>query len=170
MTPLQAELLEEGVLPQPDALGTSLRRADVAPEAGYTAAGPEPLPSPEPLMPQDRYDGWPPVLQWEIDPADPSLESGEAQLTLGEWDYDIWWQAHPAGLIYASLQALDEDGVVAGPERQHPLGRNVVVNLVYDRERRGVVAVYGTARDFRPFVEAFRIGCGIDAPPEEKHA
>ncbi len=37
----------------------------------------------------------------------------------------------------------------------------------YDRRRQAVIAVYGTARDFRPFIEAFRIGCRLQRQPEE---
>lgn len=161
MTPLQAELLEDGVVPQADEIGTALGRVGVAPDVGYGEGGPAALPSPESIAPEDRYTGWPPVFQWEMDPADPSLETGEASVRLGDWEYEVWSQVHPAGLVYVSIQAMDSDPA-SGPERQHPLGRNVVVNLVYDRRRAGVVAVYGTARDFRPFVEAFRIACGLD--------
>ena len=82
-------------------------------------------------------------------------------MKLGDWEYEVWFQMHPVGLMYVSIQAMDSDSA-SGRERQHPLGRNVVVNLVYDRRRAGVVAIYGTARDFRPFVEAFRIACGLD--------
>lgn len=167
MTPLQAELLEDGIVPQADEIGAALHRVGVAPEAGYGEAGPDPLPSPESIAPEDRYAGWPPVFQWEIDPGDASLESGEASVRLGDWEYEVWFQMHPAGLVYVSIQALRDDPA-AGPERQHPLGRNVVVNLVYDRRRAGVVAIYGTARDFRPFVEAFRIACGLH--DEQRHA
>ncbi len=38
------------------------------------------------------------------------------------------------------------------------MGRSEAVNLVYDMDREAVVAVYGTVRDFRPFVDAFRRG------------
>lgn len=167
MTPLQAELLEDGVLPQADEIGAALQRAGVAPDAGYGEAGPDPLPSPEPAASEDRYTGWPPVFQWEIAPGDSSLQGGEASIRLGEWEYEVWFQVHPAGLVYVSIQAIDEDPA-AGPERQHPLGRNVVVNLVYDRRRAGVVAIYGTARDFRPFVEAFRMAYGLDSEPRQE--
>jgi len=43
-----------------------------------------------------------------------------------------------------------------GEARPNPAGRTEGVNLVYDRRRAGVVAIYGTVKDFRPFVEAFR--------------
>jgi metal-sulfur cluster biosynthetic enzyme len=148
----------------------SLAPAGLAPEAGYGLAGPEPLPSPEAEIPNERYAGWPPVYQWEIDPNDPAPDSGEAQVRLADWEYDIWWQVHPAGLVYASIQALQDDAMTGGPQREHPMGRNVVVNVVYDRKRRAVVAVYGTARDFRPFIEAFRIGCGLDDRAQETNA
>lgn len=148
----------------------SLAAAGLAPEAGYGPDGPEPLPSPQAEIPDERYAGWPPVYQWEIDPNDPAPESGEAQVRLADWEYDIWWQVHPAGLVYASIQALQDDPMTAGPQREHPMGRNVVVNVVYDRKRRAVVAVYGTARDFRPFIEAFRIGCGLEDRGQEINA
>ena len=45
-----------------------------------------------------------------------------------------------------------------GAARLHPVGRTEAVNLVYDATRGAVVAIYGTVRDFRPFVEAFRRG------------
>ncbi len=122
--------------------------------------------TPEPgCPPEHEYAAWPPVFQWEIDPTDPSLESGTAQVTLDFWEHSIWWQRHPAGLCYASIQALRDDPT-ALPERLHPVGRNVAVNIVYDEARQGVVAVYGTARDFRPFIEAFRIGFGLQPASE----
>lgn len=165
MTPLQAELLEEGTLPQADELGTRLRRADCAPEAGYFEGRPVETAAPEAAA-AERYEGWPPVLQWDIDPADPSRASHQAHLALGNWEYDVWWQRHAAGLRYASIQALARDPV-SGGEREPPLGRNVVVNLVYDERRSAVTAIYGTARDFRPFVEAFRRACGLEPATEE---
>ncbi len=169
MAPLHLPVLDSGIMPGPDAMDASLGRADLAPEAGYGEWGPQQLPSPEASIPHDRYEGWPPVYQWEIDPADPSLISGEAHTKLGDWEYDIWWQAHPSDLVYASIQALRDDTVTAGPERQHPMGRNVAVNLVYDRRRAAVVAVYGTARDFRPFIEAFRMGCNLEEHAKESN-
>ncbi len=161
MTPLHLPVLSDS---PSDA---ALSRADMAPGAGYGPDGPEQLPSPELSIPDDRYEGWPPVHQWEIDPKDPDLVSGESQVSLGEWEYDIWWQKHPAGLVYAAIQALHDDTMTTGPQREHPMGRNVVVNIVWDDRRAAVVAVYGTARDFRPFIEAFRIGCGLEADGEE---
>ncbi len=166
-SPLHLPILNDVANPEFDAMNASLGRAGIAPGAGYGDGGPEQLPSPESEIPNDRYEGWPPVFQWEIDPADPSLSSGESHVRIGDWEYDIWWQAHPADLIYASIQALADDTIISGPERQHPMGRNVVVNLVYDRRREAVIAVYGTARDFRPFIEAFSMGCGLEQHAKE---
>ncbi len=148
----------------------AMSRADMAPAAGYGPDGPKPLPSPELEIPNDRYESWPPVYQWQIDPKDPEMVSGESHVTLGEWEYDIWWQEHPAGLVYAAIQALRDDTMTSGPQREHPMGRNVVVNIVWDDRRRAVVAVYGTARDFRPFIEAFRVGCGLEEHAQETEA
>ncbi|MCH7547735.1 MAG: iron-sulfur cluster assembly protein [Planctomycetes bacterium] len=152
-----------------DPMDPNFRRFNIAPEMGYGEGGPEPLPSPEMSIPGDRYEGWPPVLQWEIDPGDPSLESGEEHVRIEDWEYEIWWQAHPADLVYASIQALADDTVTNGPERKHPMGRNVVVNIVFDRRREAVIAVYGTARDFRTFIEAFRIGFGLEQSDKESN-
>ena len=152
-----------------DPMDPNFRRFNMAPEAGYGEEGPEQLPSPEMSIPGDRYEGWPPVFQWEIDPADPSPESGEAHVRIEDWEYEIWWQAHPAELVYASIQALGDDTVTSGPERPHPMGRNVVVNVVFDRRREAVIAVYGTARDFRPFIEALRMGLGLEQSDKESN-
>ncbi len=164
MTPLQAEILEDGRLPDPDALGSSLARHDLAIGAGYGDAGPATLPGPEHAASDDSHDGWPPVLQWEIDPGNPDLESGEADVSEGGWDFAVWWQRHPAGLRYVSIQALERRDDEDAAERHLPMGRNVVVNLVYDEQRQAVLAIYGTARDFRPFIAAFRTGLGLQPP------
>lgn len=129
---------------------------EMMPEVDFSDWGQPDGPSSDTQIPQDRYEGWPPVFQWEVDPADPSIERGEAETVLGQWEYSIWWQTHPAGLVYVSIQAMQEDMAGPGSGRPHPMGRNVAVNLVYDTRRVGIIAVYGTARDFRPFVEAFR--------------
>ncbi len=162
-------VLETQPSPHSDVMDPVLQRANLAPDAGYGEFGPEDLPGPVDELPQDKYEGWPPVFQWEMDPADPSLKSGETHARRGDWDFDIWWQEHPAGLLYVAIQAMRDDTVTEGPERQHPMGRNVVVNLVYDQRRGAVVAVYGTARDFRPFVEVFRDACGIKSKSQESN-
>lgn len=171
MTPLQAELLEEGRLPEPDALGAELLRPDVAPEAGYAGEGPSPLEGPGGTVAgdpdRDRYSGRLRVLQWEVDPRRSDLPAGEADVETAGWDYALWWQEHPVGLVYVSMQAVRADEADHfGTARPHPVGRSVTVNLVYDDRRGAVVAIYGTARDFRPFVEAFREGYGLTQRPD----
>ncbi len=155
MTPLQAEMLEDGKLPEADVLGRAMQRPDMAPEAGYGVDGPEPLGGPS----SDTYEGDVPVFQWEIDPNDASAVSGSNNLTIGDWEFRIWWQVHPARLVYASIQAMREDWVeLDGAARSHPVGRSAAVNLVFDQDREAVVAIYGTVQDFRPFVDAFHRG------------
>lgn len=152
MTPLQSEMLEDGVVPQPDLIGREMQRPDMAPQAGYDEDGPEPLGGPR----SDVYEGELPVFQWEIDPQDSDAKSGTANLKIGDWEFRVWWQVHPAQLAYASIQAMRDDWVEHdGAARTHPVGRSEAVNLVYDMERKGVVAIYGTVQDFRPFVDAF---------------
>ena len=136
----------------------------IAEEIGYGEFGPEQPLAPEAEIPDAPWEGYPPVLQWDIDPTDSSIESGEATVQLLDWHFEIWWQKHPAGLMYVAIQAMHEDTFADGSERTHPVGRNVVVNLVFDEERQAVISVYGTAHDFRPFIEAFQIGCDIQIP------
>lgn len=147
-------------------------RADFAPEAGYDEWGPDALPGE--IIDPERYEGAMPVFQWEMDPADSTMVSGSADVVEGDWEYSVWWQTHPAKLVYVSIQALQDDSAES-PGRKHPVGRNVTVNLVYDPVRDGIVSIYGTARDFRPFVLAFakaygpgakRDACGVEAPRE----
>ncbi len=155
MTPLQAELREAGIDPDPDLLCESLPRADMAPGAGYREDGPEPLGGPEFDRPTNSLR----VFQWEIEPQDAGAEGGTANIEFGGWEFHIWWQVHPTRLVYASIQAMREDGASpVAAARPHPVGRSEAVNLVYDLERRGVSAIYGTVKDFRPFVEAFHLG------------
>ena len=155
MTPLQAEMLEDGVMPQTDALHPSLKRPNIAEEAGYGDEGPDPFTGPM----ADKEGTELPVYQWEIDPADASAESGVANISQGDWEFRVWWQVHSADLVYASIQAMREDWVEHGGQaRINPAGRSEAVNLVFDIRRGGVVAVYGTVRDFRPFVDAFHKG------------
>ncbi len=163
MTPLQAEMIADGKRPQADVLGDAMRRPDLAPEIGYGEDGPEPLmgPGSDPLSGprSDIYEGDVPVFQWEVDPNDASASSGTNNLTIADWEFRIWWQVHPARLVYASIQAMREDWVERdGAARSHPVGRSVAVNLVYDMDREAVVAIYGTVQDFRPFVDAFHRG------------
>lgn len=155
MTPLQAELREDGIDPDPDLLSEALSRADMAPGAGYREDGPEPLGGPE----FDRQTNSLRVFQWEIEPQDAGAESGTANIEFGGWEFHIWWQLHPTRLVYASIQAMREEGASpVAAARPHPVGRSEAVNLVYDLDRQGVSAIYGTVKDFRPFVEAFHLG------------
>ena len=155
MTPLQAEMLEDGVVPETDAMGQSMQRPDMAPEAGYDEDGPEPLGGPRSGVHENEL----PVFQWQIDPHDSSARSGTANLTIDGWEFRVWWQIHPARLVYASIQAMREDWIEhGGAARSHPVGRSEAVNLVYDMDRKAVVAIYGTVGDFRPFVDAFHRG------------
>ncbi|MBK1723952.1 hypothetical protein [Thiocystis violacea] len=154
MTPLQAEMLEDGELPESDLLAITLGRLDVAPAAGYGPGGPQPLSGPREAI---SYDIAVPVLQWDIDPHDPEARTVQREIELAGWDYRVWWQAHPRSeLLYVSMQAMKEDWVDHDNNAvPHPIGRSEAVNLVYDEQREAVVAIYGTVRDFRPFVKAF---------------
>lgn len=145
MTPLQAEMHEDGMTPPADPLH-ALDQAQTQPPD--EPEGP----------PGAAYTGSLPVYQWEIDPADPTAASAETSVLLDDWEFRAWWQLHRGGeLVYASLQAIREDRMGEdGRARPHPVGRTEAVNLVYDRRREAILAIYGTVRDFRPFVEAFR--------------
>lgn len=122
--------------------------------AGRDAAEPEVLPGETEATEASLEQV--PVFQWDVNPEDATLVSGTAELLGDEYDYWIWWQIHPERLVYASVQGLRHDAVA---ERHVGHGHSVApaagVNLVYDQERHGIVAVYGSVRDFRPFVAAF---------------
>jgi len=171
MNPLQAEMLEDGVDPQPDVLLGDLSRAGAnrrgqggaqqpafGVESDHVTDADDALAQPQGAS-EASYHGPLKVLQWEIDPGDSEAESVQRAVNLDGWEFRLWWQVHAGGeLLYASLQALREDWIdLAGVARRHPVGRTEAVNLVYDRRRDGVVAIYGTVGDFRPFVEAFRL-------------
>lgn len=155
MSPLQAEMLEDGVEPQPDVLLGDLGRH----AAGQVAAVSQAEDDGPTWGAEPDYSGPLPVLQWQIDPQDGAAESVQRAVRLAGWEFRVWWQRHAEGnLYYSCLQALREDWIDhGGVARKHPVGRTEAVNLVYDAQRSAVVAVYGTARDFRPFVEAFRM-------------
>jgi len=103
-----------------------------------------------------------PVFEWEIDPTDTGRRCGSAELKYLGWEFRMWWEKHSAGLVYASIQATE-----GGRERdwqggwEFPPDRILSVNLVYDEQRQGIISINGTARDLRPFVEAFLMGFGI---------
>ena len=160
MTPLQAEFLEDGELPEDDLLAIALGRADVAKKAGYAPGGPDPLSGPREAL---SYDCGISVLQWDINPHDPQSITRQHEIKLGEWDYRVWWQVHPSGLLYVSMQAMREDWVEHEGAVPHPVGRSEAVNLVYDVKRSAVVAIYGTVRDFRPFVKAFSEALALES-------
>ncbi|MEK7685267.1 MAG: iron-sulfur cluster assembly protein [Verrucomicrobiota bacterium] len=177
LSPLQDEVQQEGRVFDPDPLIAATIRPDLAPGAGYDEDGPPPLGGPTGDRTSIKWHGQVPVFQWEIDPADPARQQyGESEVERGGWIFRIWWQVHPAGLVYASISAISEEEEERPQARQHPIGRNVAVNLVYDLRRQGVVAIYGTALDFRPFVEVFLEGFGFaklneageSLPAEEK--
>ncbi len=149
MNPLQAELLEDSVDPQPDVLLGDMAQAS---GAHVPDIPDEPLGQPDPT-----YTGPLPVLQWEIDPQAPGTRAVQRAVNQDGWEFRVWWLVHSGGeLLYASLQALREDWVDhGGVARKHPVGRTEAVNLVYDITRGAIVAIYGTVQDFRPFVEAF---------------
>ena len=155
MNPLQAELQEDGIIPEADVLRADMARPDNGPGLGFGDDELRPLDGPS-GPPGDSYDGALAVFQWDIDPHDSSAESFETSVRIDDWEIWVWWQAHPVGeLLYASLQAMNEDWAGhAGTARPHPVGRSAAVNLVFDRKREAVLAIYGTVRDFRPFVEA----------------
>jgi hypothetical protein len=156
MNPLQAELLEEGLVGEPDVLRNDITDPGNRPD-GHPGIEP-PRPFDGPIAAGTTYEGELPVFQWDIDPHDSAAESVETSVRIPEWEIRVWWQVHPkGGLYYASLQALREDWADHnGAASKHPVGRTAAVNLVYDQTRNAVVAIYGTVRDFRPFVEAFR--------------
>jgi hypothetical protein len=161
MTPLQAEMLEDGELPEADLLAIALGRHDMAQAAGYQPGGPRPLSGPSADL---SFDCGIPVLQWDIDPHDPQAKTSQHEIDLGGWEYRVWWQAHPgAALLFVSMQAMREDWVEHEGASPHPVGRSEAVNLVYDEKRAAVVAIYGTVRDFRPFVKAFSQALALES-------
>ena len=155
MAPPLADRNDDGTAPKRGTATPDLRRPDMAPQAGYDEDGPEPMGGPR----SDAYEGKLAVFQWEIDPHDANAKSGTANLEIGGWEFRVWWQVHPARLVYASIQAMRDVWVEHdGAARSHPVGRSEAGKLVYDMDRKAVVAVYGTVQDFRPFVDAFHRG------------
>ncbi|MBI4661955.1 MAG: DUF59 domain-containing protein [Verrucomicrobia bacterium] len=174
LSPLQDGAQPADAVFDPDPLIEATIRPDLAPDAGYGEAGPPPLDGPMGDQTSTRWQGRMPVFQWEIDPARPETqEYGEAEVERRGWIFRMWWQIHAAGLVYASISVICEEEEERPQERRHPIGRNVAVNLVYDLQREGVVAIYGTARDFRPFVEVFIDGFfsrqAVTAQSETQH-
>lgn len=168
MNPLQVDFGEYGIDPNPDLVeGPGARARNLispeAPKAGtpiaegagvdeYAVAASD---GPQGAL-DPGYDGPLPVFQWQIDPEAADVAGVKVRLSIDSWNYVVSWLPHPTQkLVYASLQArhwIFHDGKA----RPNPAGRTEGVNLVHDDTRGGVVSIYGTVRDFRPFIEAFR--------------
>ncbi len=103
-----------------------------------------------------------PIFQWEIDPTDTERPCGSAEIKYRGWDFRMWWEKHPVGLVYASIQATrgsresDWQGGWTSPPHS-----TLAVTLVYDEQRQGIVSVQGNARDLRPFIDAFLMAFGV---------
>ncbi len=165
--PLQVDLGEYGIEPTPDIVEGEGRRArnllsPEPPKEGSPAAqlADDAEDSFESEGPQGNadptYTGPLPVFQWQVDPEKAGQEAAKIRLSIDSWNYVVCWAVHsPEELVYASIQARHWISH-GGQARPNPAGRTEGVNLVYDRKRAGVIAIYGTVKDFRPFVEAFR--------------
>lgn len=129
------------------------------------AAAAPPAPVADEPLPDQTASTWNvrlPVFQWEIDPTDTERRCGSAELKYLGWDFRMWWEKHPVGLVYASIQATQgsrendwQGGWAFPPER------TLAVNLVYDEQRQGIISIQGNARNLRPFIEAFLMGFGL---------
>ena len=92
MNPLQAELREDGIVPEVDVLRADMSGAAPGPGVGVNDPGVgfgegEPQPFEGPSGPPGKdYDGALPVFQWEIDPHDSSAESVETVRRQRPWD------------------------------------------------------------------------------------
>jgi len=176
--PLQIDLGEYGIDPNPDLVeGPGSRARNLlepeAPKASdpLAADGLDEFAAAQRDGPQGNsdpgYQGPLPVFQWEVDSDDEMSPPTKVKLSIDSWNFVVCWLEHGGqDLVYASLQARHwiRDGEKARP---NPAGRVEGVNLVFDPERGGVIAIYGTVRDFRPFVEAFRRAYGGEGRAEE---
>jgi len=165
--PLQVDLNEYGIEPTPDIVEGEGRRArnllspeppkEGSPAAQLAEDAEESFESEGPQGNADPgYEGPLPVFQWQINPEKAGEGAAKIRLSIDSWNYVVCWVEHgPEELVYASIQARHWISH-GGKARPNPAGRTEGVNLVYDRNRGGVVAIYGTVKDFRPFVEAFR--------------
>lgn len=170
VNPLQVDLGEYG-LPQADAEGAdtsggagakpwTLDDLEQGRAGAVGAVEDDPLPevsSDGPLGNLDAgYDGAIPVFQWQIDPQASDTTLTKVKLSIGAWNFVVWWLLHPEqNLLYASIQARHWVKY-NGEAKPNPAGKTEAVNLVYDLSREGISAIYGTVRDFRPFAEAFQ--------------
>ncbi|RKT46351.1 iron-sulfur cluster assembly protein [Thiocapsa rosea] len=174
MNPLQVDLKEYGLDPIPDPshggaphlkdllAGAEDKERKPPPTSPPTSEIPDAFDPPIVDGPQGNadptYNGPVPVFQWQINPEDPDAQErqGKVKLSIGSWNYVVLWSIHAEeDLVYASVHARHWI-YYDGKARPNPAGRTEGVNLVYDRRRGGVVAIYGTVKDFRPFVEAYR--------------
>lgn len=178
--PLQMDMSEYGLEPTPDIIeGEGARMKNLlSPEppkdgdptqAAAMEEAPVALPPEGPMGNLDPgYDGSLPVFQWQLDPKEPDTRATKVKLSLDSWNYVVWWLTHGSeDLVYASIHARHWISY-GGKARPNPAGRTEAVNLVYDRRREGVVAIYGTVKDFRPFVEAFRYAYSGEAGAQEE--
>lgn len=171
MNPLQVDLKEYGLEPIPDpGHGGAPHLKDLLAAGEPAKEKPKQVTEPPADMPSafeaptvdgpqgsadPTYDGLVPVFQWQVDPDDPEAETAKFKFSIDSWNYGVLWLVHrDQNLLYASVQARHWV-YYNGEARPNPAGRTEGVNLVYDREREGVVAIYGTVKDFRPFVDAF---------------
>ena len=121
-----------------------------------------PLDEPSPNRNIAAWDVRVPIFQWEIDPTDTERPCGSAEIKYLGWDFRMWWEKHPAGLIYASIQAtrgsreLDWQGGWASPPHS-----TLALTLVYDEQRQGIISIQGNARNSRPFIDAFLMAFGV---------
>ena len=92
------------------------------------------------------------VYPWELGSQQPSaghVESGECHARVKGKVFEIWWQKHPEGLVYALVRTE----VTVGRALE-PGAKTAVTYLVYDIGREAILCVYGTALDSEPFVAA----------------
>jgi hypothetical protein len=186
INPLQVDLREYGLDPIPDpGHGGAPHLKDLLAAGEDTAGKPPKSKGPPTEPPADfeppliegpqgnadpTYDGPIPVIQWQVDPESPETSTHKVKLSIGSWNYVVLWLSHAGqDLIYASVHARHWI-YYNGEARPNPAGRTEGVNLVYDRRRAGVVAIYGTVKDFRPFVEAFRRAYQEEAATPESAA
>ena len=169
VNPLQVDLREYGLDPIPDpAHGGAPHLKDLLaagedkpqkPKGPPTEppVGFEPPPTEGPQGNADpTYEGPLPVFQWQVDPEATETTTHKVKLSIESWNYVVLWLEHATeDLVYASVHARHWI-YYNGEARPNPAGRTEGVNLVLDRKRAGIVAIYGTVKDFRPFVEAFR--------------
>lgn len=174
MNPLHVDLREYGLDPLPDPdHGGSPQLKDLL-EAGEEkkkdksksltdpqADPPDAFAPPGAEKPEGNtdpgYTGPVPVFQWQLNPEESESETGRAKLSLGSWNYVVVWAIHAdQDLVYGSIRARHWISYM-GEARPNPAGRTEGINIVYDRRREGVVAIYGTVKDFRPFVTAFHL-------------